>query len=374
MLLSLLLVTSCAFAQSNYSLTPILPPVSSVSVTASGLDSSGNVLLNLTVDNFGTGQIWVSGPSGSRQLLAPPATPFPVARDISDFGRVLGSDGMRPIVWSASGQPRFLRTLAGFEQNELSAGNSAGWLVGRALSFGGPLGDPVLPMLWIRDQLVPLELPSGATRAWCSDINEHNLIVGGSVHPVAGGATRSMGWVRHGLGTPVGIGWDQGHVHNVLNAVNNAGEAAGNAFKDTGAFEGFRWSQGVFTTVAGTNELSKIVRDGTAVGLQFASSSGNAEPTVSIGAQAWALQQLLDPQSGAGWDLYWPIDLNEAGTILCQAFDPQGQAQLCVLTPISPIAGAGVSRPARTAQQRAIVERLLREHRSAFAQPARQAD
>jgi hypothetical protein len=150
--------------------------------------------------------------------------------------------------------------------------------------------------------------------------------------------------------------------------------AAGNAFKDTGAFEGFRWSQGVFTTVAGTNELSKIVRDGTAVGLQFASSSGNAEPTVSIGAQAWALQQLLDPQSGAGWDLYWPIDLNEAGTILCQAFDPQGQAQLCVLTPISPIAGAGVSRPARTAQQRAIVERLLREHRSAFAQPARQAD
>jgi len=362
--LPLLLLCASAAAQSTYSLTPITPPVPATSVHAGGIDEDGNVLLNLALGSYPyTYQIWITGPGGARQLSLLSSLQQPYATHLSDFGRTLGQMDRRPTVWNPAGQPRYLRGLSNFSVTEVLAGNSAGWLVGRAYTIGGYEGGPLEPVLWIGDQLLHLDAPWGAVRAWCSDINEHGSIVGGSAHYVSPQNFRGMGWIRDGLNPPLSIGWPAGHWGNALYALNNSGEAVGGAYLETGSSEGLRWKDGVFTAVSATNDLTKIARDGTAIGTLYNAGPYYFQPTVSIGAQAWKLQDLLDPQSGAGWDLVHAADLNDSGQIVCRAFDPLGAQSVCVLTPVQGITTPGVERRPRTAQQVAQLEPTILELR-----------
>lgn len=353
-------LTLCApvLAQSTYSLSPIDPPVAAVSVFAGGLDDAGNVLLNVAVTQNGR-ELWVSGPSGVRKLTTVPSQKLPYAVDLANSGRVLGTMDGRPTVWNPFGQPRFLRHATNSLSTEIAAGTSAGWLVGAAYFFGGYEGGPVVPTLWVQDQLVLLDAPPGSIRAWCTDINEHHRIVGGCAIPTGPSSARGMGWVRDGLQPPVSIGWPDGQQLNLLTSVNNGGEAVGYAYSTSGVVESFRWNDGIFTTVPGAGALLEIARDGTALGLIENYPLQLVEPTVSIGAHAWNLQQLLDPVSGAGWDLISAVNINDSGQIVCDAFDPLGKRRVVLLAPISGAVGGGSPRRARTPEQISSAEQSL---------------
>ena len=83
-----------------------------------------------------------------------------------------------------------------------------------------------------------------------------------------------------------------------------------------------------------------------------------------VGTSAWRLQTLLDPISGAGWDLVKAVGIDDAGEIVCDAYDPQGKPRVCKLTPIAGDGGArGVERRARTRVQLESVARTLAELR-----------
>ena len=220
-------------------------------------------------------------------------------------------------------------------------------------------------MLWIGDELIQIDSPYAAIRAWCEDINEHNRIVGGSAYYVSSSSSRGMGWMRDGLQSPVEIGWPAGHYSNMLTALNNAGEAVGYAYTSSGSFESSRWIDGVFTTVPGAGILEEIARDGTAIGTIDHAFPNLREPTVSLGAQAWQLQQLLDPVTGVGWDLINAAGLNDAGAIVCNAYDPTGKWTACMLTPVAGVRASGIAARKRTSLQIAEIERTLGQQSTA---------
>jgi hypothetical protein len=320
-------------AQTTYDLLPIAPPNPGFLTQPFSLNSLGDVALT-TGNGQPIGIAWVVGPSGTRLLTPLAGQPSALPIKISDSGRVLGGSGpdipsLHASIWNPLGQVRELRLLRGdFVGFPLDA-TGGGWAVGLSSDNYGVTD---LPVLWVQDVLVPLDLPPGYVYGGAYGINSANTIVGAGWT-----ADQSLieGWIRFGLGGPSAIGQYPGHIGNQLVAINTKGVAVGGSIDDASTQYGLLYEHGVMTVFppfAGHTILSlfSVNRAGVSVGID-ADPTGFPYAVVEEAGQTYWLNDLLN--SPNGWQLLIAQEINNAGQIACAGLTPQGAIGACVLTP-----------------------------------------
>jgi probable HAF family extracellular repeat protein len=273
---------------------------------------------------------WSTGPNGSRAFVYTdlggmvalpglPDRPLGVARDINDFGDIVGSanaggtDLGHAVLWSG-GSVQDLGTLGTGAYSEAWGINNLGQIVGTSARSGGNMLTAHAFLYTHEAGLLDLTPDSDSGAA--TDINDSGQVAG---YKTAFGTYHAFRWDAAGF---VDLGVLPGFAHSFGSAINSSGQVAGNVTSASSDSERlFRYTDGSgLQDLGGTGEHNAawgINAAGQVVGCRGQSAQRALRFTDEAGLQD--LNALIDPS--LGWVLLCATDVNDAGQIAGYAFN-----------------------------------------------------
>lgn len=283
-----------AAAAPQYTITPLVLPVSGKPASALAVNDLGEIAVRGTAQDLGA-------PGSVISIGVPAGQPGVTIRDFSNNGVAVGNAGQNPIAWQG-GQFRALAPLDGPSLGGFDAANAVN-------EQGVIVGDfNARAVVWRGDSVQALGGLAGENRGSATGINESGTIVGISLD-------RNFRAVL----------WENGQVMQLRGGDDGAAKTAG--INDAGAVVGAVWINGVSLAArwddrqltvlglpegASSSDTFAINNQGLIVGQ--ANVEGMTRAALWEGSTALLLNDLLI--NGSGWNLTQAFDINDAGQIV----------------------------------------------------------